>query len=143
MIYTSYFAKIRKFPNTLVPVSIARFNPNWYSGQSYPKLAPSRTLLTDYKNGKVSEIKYREIYMNQLEQLDPNVVNHELWELTAPLLERQNGAEFDGNVYTLDEVQSKFGIVLVCYEPVDKFCHRHIVTEWFTKHNIQCEELLI
>ena len=27
MIYTSYFAKIRKFPNNVIPISIARFQP--------------------------------------------------------------------------------------------------------------------
>ncbi len=29
MIYTSYFAKIRKIPNNVIPISIARFQPKW------------------------------------------------------------------------------------------------------------------
>jgi hypothetical protein len=143
MIYTSYFAKLRKLPPNLVPVSIALYKPSFYSGLSYPKLAPSQTLLTGYKNGTVSEQLYRDTYMKQLNGLDPEQVVSELLILITPWLERQYGSGFvkskDSNLLatTLD-----FGVVLTCYE-ANTFCHRHIVAEWLRYHDIYCEELLL
>ena len=46
--FTSYFAQV---PNIEYPVSIARINPEWYDRAAYPKLAPSKELLYDFKYG--------------------------------------------------------------------------------------------
>ena len=46
--FTSYFAKV---PQIEFPLSIARINPEWYDKPSYPKLAPSKELLFDFKYG--------------------------------------------------------------------------------------------
>ena len=40
MIYTSYFAKLKKLPAGIAPISIALKTPDWYTGLRYIKLAP-------------------------------------------------------------------------------------------------------
>ena len=40
MIYTSYFAKLNKLPNNIIPISICGKAPDWYKGLQYKKLAP-------------------------------------------------------------------------------------------------------
>ena len=39
-VYTSYFAKLKKLPDTIVPISICGKAPDWYTGLQYKKLAP-------------------------------------------------------------------------------------------------------
>ena len=41
MIYTSYFANIKKLPKDLKLVSIARGTPDWFTGSRCEELAPS------------------------------------------------------------------------------------------------------
>ena len=40
MIYTSYFAKLNKLPEYVIPISICGKAPDWYKGLQYKKLAP-------------------------------------------------------------------------------------------------------
>ena len=48
MLYTSYFANWRNFKE-LVQVSISLKPPNGYKGLGYKKLAPSSSILFEYK----------------------------------------------------------------------------------------------
>ena len=80
-----------------------------YYGECYPKLAPKLSFWKIWHDniGKVSEeenTKYyvREYYKQVLSKLDPEQVYCEL----------------DNSI-------------LLCYEPITKFCHRHIVAAWF------------
>ena len=57
--FTSYFAKV---PQIEYPLSIARINPEWYDKPSYPKLAPSKELLFDFKYGSSSSNRNRFVY---------------------------------------------------------------------------------
>lgn len=40
MIYTSYFAKLRKIPSNIISIAICAKSPDWYKGLKYKKLAP-------------------------------------------------------------------------------------------------------
>lgn len=111
MIYTSYFASRKYDPEK--SASIARWSPKGYHGKTIPALFPPKPLLTDYKNGHVTEEEYRKIYKEQvLDKLDAGK--------TAT---------------TLD------GLTLLCYEKSDHFCHRHIIADWLREHGYECKEL--
>lgn len=80
-----------------------------YQGKNYPELAPKLSFWQVWHDniGKISEEKnnryYIQEYWNQvLSKLDPKDVYRELNDH-----------------------------VLLCYEPNDEFCHRHIVAAWF------------
>lgn len=99
MITTSYFKNIRNVNN---PISISRFPPNWYNGECFIELAPTKELLFDKKQGKINNEEYTIRYHNEtLSQLNPQEIYDKL----------------DG--YTL-----------LCYEEKGKFCHRHLVKNW-------------
>ena len=112
MIYTSYFAKYKGENG----VSIARFKPKWFNGPEYLDLAPSVDLLTWWKNcdqnDESNKMQYIESYYNMLFELDPRKVYEELE-----------------------------GKVLLCYEKVGTFCHRHLVTMWLRQFGYECKEL--
>jgi len=112
MIYTSYFAN-KKIPSSFKKVSIARITPEWADIDfEYKSLAPSSELLMKYKNNKINEKKYEKIYKEQLNKLDPIKIKNDLE-----------------------------GMVLLCYEAGDDFCHRHILSEWLKENNIDSTEL--
>jgi hypothetical protein len=119
-IYTSYFGNIRKIKN---PVSIAISSPRWYTGPCYIKLAPSWGLVKGFKLKRVEDMDvaislYRQEYTAKtLDKLDQNIVFDEL-----------------SQIYSGDDV------VLLCYETPGKFCHRHLVAEWFLKAGIDVLE---
>ena len=117
MIYTSYFANLRNITDDITPISIARFNPKWYTGLSYIDLAPTKSILSRYKE-TFDERTYVEAYRNiVLKRFDPDQLESDLYRLA------QNSR-----------------IVLLCYEKPTDFCHRHIVSAWLNKHGIRCVE---
>ncbi len=100
MLYTSYFAKVKEVPN---PIAISGGVPDRYKGERYKDLAPSWDLVGNYKTGKISEDRYREIYTEEvLDYLTPERVISELPEECT----------------------------LLCWEVSGEFCHRHIVADW-------------
>ena len=49
-IYTSYFAKVKKLDESgYCPISIAVKSPDWFIGPSLKQLAPSWSILSEYK----------------------------------------------------------------------------------------------
>lgn len=84
-------------------ISIAAITPVGFNGRIYKKLAPPKWLLHQFKeNG--DKIAYEKIYREKvLAKLDARKVYQEL------------GADS----------------VLLCYEGLGSFCHRHIVAKWF------------
>jgi hypothetical protein len=100
-IKTSYFAKYKK-PDG---VSIAWHSPFWYKGPVYPALAPTESILMEYKTSKQDEAarqRYIKRYRDEvLSRLDPEKVARDL----------------DGKV-------------MLCYEKPNDFCHRHLVVAW-------------
>jgi len=122
-IYTSYFARIKQIRerDDLLPVSIARFKPNWLKEPvlEFKKLAPSVELLSDIKNGLIDEEQYIRRFKKEV------LVGKTVEAVRIHLM------SFAGNK----------DVVLLCYERPYEFCHRHIIREWFNNNGIYCEEL--
>lgn len=113
-IYTGYFANVKKYRAAgLTTVSIARFRPRFYSGIEFKVLAPSAQML------KMTNADYDVQFKRILSALNPQKVAHEIKTLT-------NGAP----------------AILLCYESLGKYCHRHLVSEWFNAHGIEVKEFL-
>lgn len=113
---TSYFANLKKIDkNKYFPIAISRFVPKNISIKltQIPELAPSPELLREK-----DEERYVEKFNRQLEKLEP----FEVYEM----------------LYTISKGKIP---VLICYENPQKFCHRHIVAEWFEKAGIRVKEL--
>jgi hypothetical protein len=132
MVYTSYFDKvpILKLCNpNLVFVSIAGKTPdNLDNIHKFTELAPQRgwwdlwhKLFIKDLNSDESRYWYKDkYYITILKKLDPKDIYDKLMKLS-------NGND----------------VVLLCYEEPDKFCHRHLVSEWLNKNNIQCDEIFV
>jgi len=110
MIYTSrykYFNENSCFKT--VSISGDRGKKEGYKGKCYSKLAPKKEFwkvwhenLLTVNQEQNSRYYVSEYYKQVLSKLDPEEVYNEL----------------DNSI-------------LVCYEPVREFCHRHIVAAWF------------
>lgn len=117
--FTSYFAKV---PQIEYPLSIARINPEWYDNPSYPKLAPSKELLFDFKYGdhKGDTEFYTTEFLKYLETLDFKEVMQEL-----------------SGIYGPDALDR---LTLLCYEKPNDFCHRHLVATWLRQNGADISE---
>ena len=113
-IYTSYFANHRNFGD-LIPISIALYTPEGFSGEKLKALAPTRQILGCKDNEKV----YTKLF------------NKRLNEFSAKKVFKYLESAYDGK-----------DIVLLCYEKPPQFCHRHLVAEWLEKEmGIKVEEI--
>ena len=120
-IYTSYFAKLKKLPDNIIPISICSKVPNWYTGFQYKKLAPKYDFFMQWKATHDNDY-YIKCYKEQVtDVLDANTVINDLHNL-------------------IDNVDDK-DIALLCYEKPTDFCHRHLVAKWLTKNGFLCKEL--
>ena len=109
-IYTSYYANMRNIPDDIVPISIAGKAPDWYNGLEYKKLAPKIGFFTEWKNKNLSNDWYTHRFNDEvLDKLNAESVFSDLEQLTG-------GKD----------------CVLLCYEKPDSFCHRHLVSTWFS-----------
>ena len=117
MIYTTYFANIRKLTNEITPIAICAKPPIGYSGIVYKSLAPKYDTLMRYKDTKDEKSYVSEYKSTVLNQLDVHSVVDELYALSK----------------TKD-------IALVCYEKPSDFCHRHLVCDWLNENGIECSE---
>lgn len=96
-------------------VSIAVSTPKWWHGKIYKPLLPPWSLVQLIKDCQTEETieLYKSEYKKQLNKLD------------------------------LDKVfKALDGRVLLCYEPVGEFCHRHIVSEWLRQNGYDIEEMI-
>lgn len=118
LITTSYFANLRNInTDEFCPVSIALHTPRWYSGLRYPMLAPPSFLLDAWNHEVICEEDYAEIYHKMiLMDLNHVQVANELTKLTGCKK-----------------------IVLLCYEKLGDFCHRHIVSKWYNSKTVESE----
>jgi len=113
MIYTSYYSNYRNFPDNFEPVSVSLYPPKGFNGIIIEELAPTNSILMDFKNGKINEFNYIQRYYTEvLSKLNPHQIAKKL--------------------------NNK---ILLCFEKKGDFCHRHIITEWLKKHGYQIEEL--
>lgn len=117
MIYTTYFANLRNLPSDVVPIAICASVPSGFVGCKYSVLAPTYSILMEYKANHNEEL-YRTRYWNQiLKGLNPRTVVKQLYDISCSR-----------------------DIALVCYEKSSDFCHRHIVAEWLQANGIECRE---
>ena len=119
MIYTSYFAKLQKIPENIVPISICGKAPEWYRGLQYKKLAPKYEFFIEWKKNHDNDYYIEHFNLEVLNKLDINIVLQEL-----------------------NRMSNNKDIVLLCYEKPSDFCHRHLVANWFNQNNIKCEEYI-
>ena len=113
---TSYYARLNKLPDDYVPIAISLSVPNGIDIPKYKKLAPAWDVLDRYKRDGDWDA-YTKQFNHQLERLNPNEVYNELLSIAGT---------------------SK--IVLMCYEGLDKNCHRHLVAKWFKDNGYDCFE---
>lgn len=121
MIYTSYFAMLKKLPEGIKHVAITRWTPKWYNRGVSLKLAPPAKALAEYKKTGDFNTFSRRYYEEVLEYQDVD-------ELLSYLR----------NKLGVDPL--KEDIVLLCYERSDSPCHRHLVRDWLNKNGVPCEE---
>ena len=117
MIFTSYFAKLRILPDDIIPISICGKAPQWYKGLQYKKLAPKYDFFMKWKENHDNDYYIKCFNEQVLSELNPHQVLNELYNLSKDK-----------------------DIALICYEKPSNFCHRHLVAEWFNKHDISCKE---
>jgi len=117
MIYTSYFAKLKKLPENIIPISICGKAPDWYKGIQYKKLAPKYGFFMEWKKNHDNDYYIEHFNKEVLDNLDARQVVYELYKLS----------------------QSK-DIALVCYEKPSDFCYRHLVHKWLAENGYNCWE---
>lgn len=111
-IWTTYYHRTQYLPEHLTTVGISRTTPDFYEGARIFELAPTRELFGIGKNN-LDKTLYIEGYKRDvLGNLDPHKIARAVGH---------NG-------------------VLVCYEAEDKFCHRHLVSEWLRYHGYDVSE---
>lgn len=117
----------------MIPIAISAKVPDWYKGLRYSKLAPTYDILMKYKEYQ-DEPGYIECFNNMvLKQLNPIMVASEL--------EAWLNLFYDIKLYLTPLHESTtYHVALICYEAPDKFCHRHLVAEWFENYGIDCGE---
>lgn len=118
-IYTSYFAKMEKLPKDLVPIAICGKSPQWYHGIEYKKLAPKYDFFIKWKDTHDNNFYIENYYRRVLNPLNFQTVVKELTDC------------------------GKRNVVLLCYESPEKFCHRHLVSEWLRNNGIDSYEIKI
>lgn len=132
MIYTSYFANLKKLPPNVIPISICGKAPDWYNGIQYKVLAPKYGFFMEWKknhdnnyyiehfNSEVlSNLDCREV-LTKLQSLIPAEIREQLWE----------------DIWESPD----WHIALICYEKPSDFCHRHLVAKWLSDNGVKCDE---
>ena len=123
MIYTTYFAKLKKLPANIIPISICGKAPDWYTGLQYKKLAPKYGFFMEWKQNHDNEFYIEHFNDEVLDKLNTQTVLQELYDLAG--------------------IKDNQEIALVCYEKPMDFCHRHLVANWLENNGIHCLEILV
>ncbi|MCL1826791.1 MAG: DUF488 domain-containing protein [Candidatus Cloacimonetes bacterium] len=109
-IYTSYFAKLRKIPDDIVPISICLKPPFWFKGWQYKVLSPNVDIFTEQKANPNPQLYTVRFYAEVLD-----------------LLEKQKVLQ------DLETFGAGQPVVLLCWEKSTSFCHRHLVAAWLNE----------
>ena len=112
MIYTGYYAKLKKYENAgLTPVAISGKIPDFYDGLTYKEFAPRKEMFQKWKNGIIDNFGYTEEYKAYLETLDKDEIKEDF-----------------------DSPHDCSNTILLCYEKSGDFCHRHILADWLEEN---------
>ena len=123
MIYTTYFAKLKKLPENIIPIAICGKVPAGYKGLSYRAVAPKYDFFMQWKATGDNDYYIKCFKEQVLDTLNPARVVAELY-------------------YQAGRAPCSCDIALVCYEKPTDFCHRHLVAEWLREHGYECEEFV-
>ena len=130
-IYTTYFAKVKKLPENVIPISIAAKTPD-VKMKEYKKLAPPWYILKTYKDNGNEEEYVKEYNRVVLNNLNPKKVVEDLACIA------QNKSVVIGD--DVINIPCDLDVALVCYEKSGDFCHRHLVADWLNKNGFAVEE---
>ena len=119
-IYTTNYTKASRLSNKhYLKVSISLFRPKEFNGIQINSFAPTKELLSDYKNG-LSEEEYETRYREQINKLS------DIYAFFKIMAQQANGRD----------------ILLLCYEKKNAFCHRHILSDIiFERYGYRIQEL--
>lgn len=109
MINTSSHDEFKNTIYNVYDISDSHEKDASYNGKRYPALEPKLSFWTvwHYNIGRISEEKNNKYYVEQY------------WKQVLSKLD-------------IEEVYKELNYsTLLCYEPNDQFCHRHIVAAWF------------
>lgn len=111
-LHTGYYANLEKYKEAnLYLVSISRMTPRHITvDYTEPKLAPTKELLHEYKQHNMNFTKYISSYVFNILSTGINV------ELVI------------NKIINKAKKAKKAGIVFLCYENPDSFCHRFILS---------------
>lgn len=116
-VYTTYFARVSRLPDTIVPVAICLFPPDWWQGQTCRQLAPVQTLFLHYKA------------THDFENFAQRYIMTTLRNTTFPYIWNY-----------LERCSNSKDVALVCFEKNPHECHRSIVAEWFKYNGVEVTE---
>jgi uncharacterized protein YeaO (DUF488 family) len=111
---------MRKFSDSIEPVSIAIVTPKFYKGRTMPEFFPTSKMLWEFKNNS-DETAFKARY-------------------TAEVLSRLDINEVQARFNNILRESGKADIALICYEKSGDFCHRHLLSEWLNNNGIECTE---
>lgn len=139
MIFTSYFAKTKKFPENFIPVSISRWPPKGYEGLECKALAPTKEILTTYKESNEPDNVKEEIYTKSYKE---EVLSNVDFKSLLKDLECKLNEDVLDNMDTENIWESStLHLVFTCFEKSGSFCHRNLVSEKMREQGILCREL--
>ncbi|MCU0332703.1 MAG: DUF488 domain-containing protein [Ignavibacteriaceae bacterium] len=104
-IYTSNYARNGKNPNAY---GTSYVRPRWYNGKMLPEIAPTKDLVTRYKNNEIDIEQYTREYIRTL---------------------RERGLTPEKALVLIPD-----RAILLCYEAPGDFCHRRVLAEWIYLH---------
>lgn len=112
MIYTGYYAKLKKYEEAgLIPVAISGKVPDFYNGLTYREFAPKWEMYKRWKAGELDNIGYTEEYKKYLNTLDKEEIRDDF-----------------------DSPHNCNNTILLCYEKSGDFCHRHVLADWLEEN---------
>lgn len=130
LIYTSYFGKAKNFdPEKFALIGIARTSPKGWNGLEYKKLAPSFSILDQFK--KSMELASNESGEYRVEE-ECVACDKYSERFQDEILKKLNPQEVLEDLRKMSYMKTP---VLLCYEKSRAFCHRHIVASWLLKYS--------
>lgn len=114
---TTYFAALRHAPRDFVPLSIALWPPNGFTGEIFRPFCPPPFLIRAYKGGGMSVAEYTEIFTRDILDALP-----------------------EKSVLEANLARHGEKLLLCCYEKPGDFCHRHLIAKRLSEMGFDCRE---
>ena len=102
-----------------------------YYGPAYKKLAPRLVTYEPYAAGYEELKKFLEEHPDRLEEYWTKRKELEDEYIKSYYEKRLKGADA-GDLLEILHERFGAGIILLCHEPIDEFCHRRLVADWIT-----------